>query len=271
MSEDTQPKAQFEKVWQKVPHEERREILTLAQSKALEVCALVTLFGCTAAFGLKTPFIMLLVAVLMPVLFQVVVTRALIQIKPQIAARYLMANHTATQYAQSLGFEQSTPKALFRGSIQALRESEEEIDPELAAEYAQETGIFAAKPREVWISLFSESLVMFSENCDGARLEFHRSIVEDLSISLDQPEDLDGNPISQQLIIETTGDNETQERWVVTSRHTSALLACERKVRFLVKRAEDLAANKLNEAPKQVAHSLFASKQLGATLEAVSH
>jgi hypothetical protein len=152
-----------------------------------------------------------------------------------------------------------------------LRASEEEIDPELAAEYAEESGALAASPKEVWITLFPESLLMFSENSGGARLEFNRSIIEGLSITLDQPEDLDGNPIAQQLIIHTTGEDESEERWLVTSRHPSALIACERKVRFLVKRAEISAAKKSEQTPRQVAHSLFASKELGANLEAVSH
>jgi hypothetical protein len=269
---DTNPlEAQFKKIWQKVPQEERSEILTRAQGKAVEVCSLVTIFGCTAAFGLDMPWILLGVAALLPVLFQVVVTRTWIDSKPQTIARYFMASRTATQYARALGITNPAPKTIFRGSLLPIREPDPAMDPEFATEYAEEVASATPIQKEVWISLFSDSLVMFSENPEGARLEFKSSILHDFAVNLDSPEDMSGNPLPQQLVIQAAEEDGSLSRWLVTSPHTSSLLACERKVRFFIQRAEALAAEQPLPAPEETSHSLFASNQLGATLEAVSH
>jgi hypothetical protein len=257
---------QFNKIWQKVPQEERSAILTRAQGKAVEVCALVAVFGCTAASGLAMPWILLGVATLIPVLFQVVVTRMWVEVKPQTVARYFMASRTASQYATALGVTNPSPKTIFRGSLLPIRESDPAVDPEFAAEYEEELAAVATVSKEVWIALFSDALLMFSENPEGARLEFRSSILHDFAVSLDSPEDLAGNALPQQLIIETEAGDESPSRWLVTSPHSSALLACERKIRFFVQRAQAVETEETLPAPAGTSHSLFASNQLGANL-----
>lgn len=271
MSDTNLPEAQLKKIWQKVPQEERNEMLTRAQGKAVEVCCLVTVFGCTAAFGLDMLWIMLGVAALIPVLFQVVIARMWLEIKPQTIARYFLASRTATQYAAALGVANPAPKTIFRGSLLPIREPDPAIDPEFAAEYAEEVDVGAPIPKEVWISLFSDALLMFSENPEGARLEFKSSILHEFSANLDSPEDMAGNSLPQQLVIEAAEGEGSIGRWLVTSPHTSCLVACERKIRFFVQRAQALAAEEALPAPEESSHSLFASNEFGATLEAVSH
>jgi hypothetical protein len=271
MSDTIQPEEQFKKIWQKVPQEERTAILSRAQSRAVEVCALLAIFSCAAAFGLHVPAIALGAAACLPLVYQVVVARTVLDIKPQTVARYFMATRTATQYAQALHSCEPTPKALFRGILQPIPEEAEDINPDFAEEYAEERMATVPDPKEVWISLFPDTLVMFSENQEGARLEFNSPILHDFSITLDSPEDLSGNPLPHQLVIETTNASAVPKRWLLTSPHTSSLLACERKARFFAQRAQTLADQPPLPAPRRGSHSLFASKQLGATLESVSH
>jgi hypothetical protein len=271
MSDTVQPEEQFKTIWQKVPQEERTDILARAHSKAVEVCALLAIFSCAAACGLKIPAIVLGAAALLPLLYQVVVARAVLDIKPQTVARYCMATRTATLYARALHSCEPTPRTLFRGILQPIPEELEEQTPDFVEEYAEESAGVAPVQKEVWISLFPDTLVMFSESREGARLEFTSPILHDFSMTLDSPEDLSGNPLPQQLVIETANPTASHKRWLVTSPHTSSLLACERKVRFFAQRAETAAKQKPLPAPKRASHSLFASKQLGATLEAVSH
>jgi hypothetical protein len=269
MSDDENSQAQFEQTWQKVPQEERRELLARSQAKALEVCLIVAIFGCTAAFGLSMPWILLGVAVLLPVLFQVVVARMWIEIKPQTVARYFVAIRTAMRYAAPLSASNPTLKTIFRGTVQPIGAANSGIDPEFAADYAEETPTHATLPREVWICLFPEALVMFSENRGGAKLEFIHSILEDFSAVLETPEDLNGAPLPSRLFIEVSDDIHTHSKWLVTSPHPSCLSTCERKIRFLIHRAQ--ATQESLPKPTQDSDSLFASRQLGGNLEHVSN
>jgi len=269
MSDDENSQAQFERTWQKVPQEERRELLARSQAKALEVCSIVAVFGCTAAFGLAMPWILLGVATLLPVLFQVVVARMWIEIKPQTIARYFVAGRTAMRYAEIFSSSNPTLKTMFRGTLQQLEEASDQIDPEFAAEYAEETTTQATLPKEVWICLFPDTLVMFSENPGGAKLEFIHSILEDFSAVLETPEGLNGAPLPSRLFIEVADNIESHTKWLVTSPHPSCLSTCERKIRFLIQRAQTTEESlpKLTNS----SNSLFASKQLGANLGSASN
>lgn len=269
MSEDQAHAAEFEQTWQKVPHEERRELLARSQAKALEVCFIVAIFGCTAAFGLSMPWILLGVAVLLPVLFQVVVARMWIEIKPQTVAHYFVASRTAMRYAELFSPSNPTLKTMFRGTLQPIDETTTGLDPEFAAEYAEESPSHANLPKEVWICLFPEALVMFSENTGGAKLEFIHSILEDFSAVLETPEDLNGSPLPSRLFIEVPDDSQTHSKWLVTSPHPSCLSTCERKIRFLIQRAK--IAQESPPKPTRGSNSLFASRQLGGNLEHMSN
>ncbi|MFN5063637.1 MAG: hypothetical protein ACK5GN_12420 [Pseudomonadota bacterium] len=271
MSETVAPDAALKKTWQKVPQEERNEILSRAQGKAIEVCSLVAVLGSAAAFGLQISWIAIGVVALLPVLFQTVVARSLLYIKPQTIARYYLAGRTAGQYALALHLFESSAKTIFRGVFGPLKEPSEDSDPEFAMDMAEELSATSNEQKEVWIALFSDALIMFSENTGGTRLEFSHSILRDFNLTLDTPEDATGTSLPPRLVIDAPDADGNPARWVVSTRHTSALVACERKVRFFTQRAKDMAALEAQHPPKRGSHSLFASKQLGATLEAVSH
>jgi len=271
MSDSEELEAQYKKIWQKVPTEERQQMLRAAHVKAVEVCSIVAFFGVTSAFSLSMQWILLCVAILVPVLFQVVVTRMWLDQKPKTIARYFMASRTASLYAKSKNFANPTLKTIFQGVLKPNPDLQTDIDSEVAEDYAEEVGTTAADPKEVWICLFPESLIMFSENSSGAKLEFCHSILTNCSIILETPEDFEGNPLPSHLSIETMAEDGSASKWLVTSQFASALVTCERKVRFFINRAEVLAAAEPPPAPEQDADSLFASDQVGATLESVSN
>lgn len=284
MSDPETPDAQFTRTWQKVPQEERDELLARAQEKAFEVCSVVALLGCSVAFGLDLTWILLGVAALLPILFQVVLMRHWVELKPQTVARYILAAHTAKQYARGLGVRNPTPRVLFRGSLMQLREPDPQIDEEFALDYAEElsaenttnsgAGYNAdlMNPKEVWISLFSDFMMMFSEAEGGAHIEFTSPILHDFAAVLDTPEDLDEAVTERQLTIEANAADGKPARWLLTTPHVSALLTCERKVRFFIHRAQAVAESEASAetealaAPEGTSHSLFASNQVGATL-----
>lgn len=268
MNNTVPPNTLFKNIWQKVPPEEQTEIMLGAQRKAIEACALVGVFGCTASFSLSMPWIFLCIAMLLPVLFQVLVTRTWVETKPLIIARYFLATRTAEQYAACFGAKPPKVKSIFYGSLLPLREPNPDIDPEFATEYEEEEAVEPIISKDVWVSLFPDHVLMFSENPEGARLEFQSSILHDFSAAFYQEEGQDDKSTSHQLVVETLDREGIPNRWLLTSPHVSALQAFERKIRFFSQRAQALAEQENLSTSHPEAHSLFASNQLDATLEA---
>ena len=254
--------------WQKMPAEEQRELLELAHGKGLEVCFLTAVFAAACAYGLKLPWILIGLALLLPFLYQVVVTRIWHEVKPQLIARYLVASKTAAKYAEFLHAPERDLKLIFRGAARHdIGDFNKYPNDEFAAEYAQEAMNKGAKAKDVWISLFSQSLIIFSENTGGAKIEFAGSLINNLSITLESPEGLDAKKSSKVLVIESRSSSGERTKWMISSRQQSALIACERKFRFFVQRELAKQAEKSTTPPRpEVSHAPFAAKRLGANL-----
>lgn len=224
-------------MWQKVPVEERRELATRAQGRALDVCLMLLALGCGAAIGLGQPYVLLGVAAFLPILFQVITSKTWLEIKPQMIVRYFVACMTARHFARHLEGQDMNLKLIFRGSLEPLEELDLEANSDLA-EFADE--IRAEKPpaKDVWVSLFSDSLIMISENVGGATLEFGQRGFDTLAVELQTPEDEYGRPLQSRLVLESRSERDgATDRWLLTSPHTTTLLACERKLRFFNQRA----------------------------------
>ncbi len=83
-------------------------------------------------------------------------------------------------------------------------------------------------PVPVWVTLFPDCVVMFSETPFGSRREFAHSIFEDLSASSESPEEDFG--AHKRLTISVHDETGAEHRWVLTSTHSAHLSACERKL-----------------------------------------
>jgi len=268
MAEDSALLLAQRETWQKMPAEEQRELLELAHGKGLEVCFLTAVFAAACAYGLKLPWILIGLALLLPVLYQVVVTRIWHEVKPQLIARYLVASKTAAKYAEFLHAPEREVKLIFRGEARhGINDFHHNPNDEFATEYAQEAMNKGEKAKDAWISLFPQSLIIFSENTGGAKLEFAGSLINNLSITLESPESLDAKKSSKVLVIESRSNSGERTKWVISSRQQSALIACERKFRFFVQRELAKQAGKTTTPPRpEVSHPLFAANRLGANL-----
>jgi hypothetical protein len=268
MAEDSALLLAQRETWQKMPAEEQRELLELAHGKGLEVCFLTAVFAATCAYGLKLPWILIGLALLLPVLYQVVITRIWHEVKPQLIARYLVASKTAAKYAEFLHAPERELKLIFRGSARPdIDDFHRDPNDEFAAEHAQEVANEEGKAKDVWISLFPQSLIIFSENTGGAKLEFAGSLINNLSITLEIPEGPEAKESPQILVIESRSNSGERTKWVISSRQQSALIACERKFRFFVQRELARKTEQAATPPQQqVSHAPFAAKRLGANL-----
>lgn len=229
MSETPSNIAQVKRAWHRVPEEEKRELLTNAKAKGLEACILLTLFGASGAFGLGMASILLGTAVLLPLLYQVISVRAWREGRPRLIAKYMVAEHTASQYAASMQSKDPAPKALFRGNLippmKLIAQKYPEIDPE----------DLQAHPIPVWVSLFPDHLIMISESDTGAKLEFAHSTLEHFRLITDHSEEADEPRDTME--IETDSPEGESTRWILKTPHTSAMLACEKKIRLFGERA----------------------------------
>jgi len=220
--------------WQKIPEEERTLLLAQAKAHAVEVSCLCAVIGITLATSFQSSWILLGTLTLVPLLYQVISTRLWLEIKPLTTARYFLAIVTSKLYAQSLNSKDPSLKLIFRGSLQPIPLSESSPEKE---EFQQELEEQKPLPRDVWISLFPDSLIMIAEGNEGAELAFGHSTLENFEVALDTPEDENGNSQPARLLIQTTLNDSIDSRWLLSSPHTTSLVACERKIRFFHQRS----------------------------------
>jgi hypothetical protein len=240
---DSQPLlTQLNEMWQKVPEEERREVLLRAQSKAVEACVILVIIGCTAGLSLHAPWILLCVVILLPILFQVISLQVWLNLKPDIVVRYFAASLTSQRYASLNNATDTNVKLIFRGLLEQipLENAEKSEETEL---FAEELALESSPAREVWVSLFPDSLVMIAEGDSGATLEFAHSTLENFAVALDSGEESAADSSTNRLLIQTGNEEQITGRWILTSPHPSTLAACERKIRFFNHRAAQAASH----------------------------
>jgi hypothetical protein len=240
MSDVTSVQEQIKQAWQRVPAGERRELSSKADLKGAQACLLAIIFGGTLSFCFKEPTILLALLAFCPVFYQVVATREWLEGKPRIAITYFVAEKTATRYARHVKASDSAARLLFKGTL---------IDP--TAETLNQTipGFIPNNP-SVWVALFYDRLIMFSEHAEGARLEFSQSIGEGLSVSSDATDD--PNEIPEALYLETKTEGEgAPKRWCLHSSYGECLAACERKIKLYSEQIQAEQARRAAEAAEK--------------------
>jgi hypothetical protein len=230
--------SQLNDMWQKVPEEERRDLLLRAQASAMEACALTAVVGCAAAFSLHAPVLVLCVALLLPVLFRVISIKLCVRMKPQTLLQYVVAAIASKRYAAATISKDTSLKLIFRGSLESvpLDDSAPETAPEVSEEDARSN---STTVRDVWISLFPDSLIMISEGDNGAHLEFAHSTLEDFVVALDSSENTESDSAMRRLLIQTGNEEQITGRWVLSSPYPSMLVECERKIQFLARKSAE--------------------------------
>lgn len=234
MSETENLDQALAEMWQKIPEEERTLLLAQAKAQGVEVCCLCAVIGLAVAISLQAQWIVLATLAFLPLLYQVVSTQRWLEIKPLITARYFLASMTSKLYAQTLRSQDPSLKLIFRGSLQEIPLNDSSAIPE---EFKDELEEEKPAPKDVWVTLFPDSIVMIAEGNEGAALAFGHSTLQDFEVALDTPEDSTNGTVPSRLVIQTTANDSIESRWILTSPHTDTLAACERKIRFFNQRA----------------------------------
>ena len=249
METSSENEALLADVWQKIPPEEKADLVAEAQATAISTVAILLMFAWGTAVGLHQPWFLWGAFCVVPFLFQVASAKAWNVVRPRAIVEYTAARATAIFYAKQARGEALVPTLQFKGTLE--RESSGDIsqeDEDFLMDNAQEK----RGPVPVWVTLFPDSLVMFSEGPDGSKKEFACSVFEDLSVS---PEAFDDNDLAQRRlgILLRTSDG-AENRWTLKSRNASHLSACERKLQnaiekrnFLLEQASHAKQNAIRE------------------------
>jgi hypothetical protein len=224
---ETTPENQalLDDVWQKIPPEEKQVVFTEAQTIGISTALILIMFGAAIGIGLKQPWFFWGSFAVVPFLFQVASAKAWNMAKPRIIVYYTAARATAVYYAQQVGGQNLVPSLQFKGTL-SKEVSQEDL--EKADSFMQDEGQEIRPPVSVWVTIFPDSVVMFSETPIGSRKEFACSIFEDISVGSDGFDEDSGE--QRKLSISLRDDQGTEQRWLLSSTHTGNLVACERKI-----------------------------------------
>jgi|LauGreDrversion4_2_1035121.scaffolds.fasta_scaffold04425_6 hypothetical protein len=227
--------ALLQDIWQKIPPQERAEVVTRAQSTAISTVLVVLMFGWAMAVGMREQWYFWGAFLIIPFAFQVATSKAWHSLKPKLIVEYTAARAAACHYAQQANGHLLVPQAQFKGFLERQFSDDQQSESDLITDRPEEP----RGPVPVWITLFPDSLVMFSETPFGSQREFAHTFSEDVSVSTEEMEEDFGD--QRRLMISARDEKGAERRWVLTSKYSALLTACQRKLLSAMERRQTLA------------------------------
>jgi hypothetical protein len=172
---------------------------------------------------------------IIPFAFQVATSKAWHSLKPKLIVEYTAARAAACHYAQQANGHLLVPQAQFKGFLERQFSDDQQSESDLITDRPEEP----RGPVPVWITLFPDSLVMFSETPFGSQREFAHTFSEDVSVSTEEMEEDLGD--QRRLMISARDEKGAERRWVLTSKYSALLTACQRKLLSAMERRQTLA------------------------------
>jgi len=248
-------------MWQRIPPEERLELLAAAQAKAIESIFIFLLMTLGAALGFKNPWIFWGSLVVVPFTFQTMTNKAWRIMKAQPILEYLTARSTARVFATLAEARDLEPALMFRAELVPVFTDTGDVDsPEAAFETPSGT--------PVWVTLFTDTLVIFSESKRGAQLELAHSLFKNFSIGGRGDDDGEEAPSNSVAIAVESHPGEIS-RWHIKSPHKAKLLACKRLSQSLITQYEQerkMSEQRRLERQKKASEKLVATRPPAAQL-----
>jgi hypothetical protein len=246
--------ALLQDIWQKIPSEERAAVVSQAQSTAISTILVVLMFGWAMAVGMREQWFFWGTFLIVPFAFQVATSKAWHSLKPKLIVEYTAARAAACFYAQQANGEYLVPQAQFKGVLEHAGSENPATEEELSPDRPDEP----RGPVPVWITLFPDSLIMFSETPFGSQREFAHHFSEDISVGTEElDEDFGG---LRRLIISVRDETGEERRWGLTSKYNAQLTACQRKLLSAMERrqalAEETALAKQNAIKQEIQAAL---------------
>ena len=232
-------------VWQKLPPEEKLNLFSEAKATGISTVVMTFIFATALAIGLKTPWVLWGTFFVLPMAFQIASGKAWRVIKPKALVEYSAARATACFFAAKVGGHNMNPSIILKGICrQQLPDSG---DDELLSDPEELERM--RTPKSAWITLFPDSIVIFSESPQGAVNELSRPLLDrDLSITSEEPDQFDEPQAPKTLIVTAKSEKGEMLRWTLSSPFADTLSAFERRFRSALT-ARDRIAESSSQDP----------------------
>ncbi len=231
-------------------------MVSKAQSTAISTILVVLMFGWAMAVGMREQWFFWGTFLIVPFAFQVATSKAWHSLKPKLIVEYTAARAAACFYAQQANGHYLVPQAQFKGLLEHAGSEDQPPQEDLSPDGPHEP----RGPVPVWITLFPDSLVMFSETPFGSQREFAHHFSEDISVTTEELEEDFGG--QRRLMISVRDETGEERRWGLSSKHTAQLTACQRKLLSTMERrqamAEQTALAKQNAIKQEIQAALEA-------------
>jgi hypothetical protein len=234
MATNSGNQALLQDIWQKIPPEEKSAIVSRAQSTAISAILVLLMFGWAMAIGMREQWYFWGTFLIIPFAFQIATSKAWHSLKPKLIIEYTAARATACFYAQQANGQKLLPTLQFKGFLERQLSDNQPTESDLSEEMLDRQ----PGPIPVWVTLFPDSLVIFSETPFGSHKEFAHSISEDISVGSEATEEEFGEP--RRVSISVRDEAGAERRWILTSTHATQLTACERKLQQSIERRNAL-------------------------------
>lgn len=231
-------------VWGRIPPEERLEVLANAQAKGVQAALLLLLMAFSVALGFKLPWIFFSSLLLVPFAFQIMCSKAWYMAKARPMLEYAAARATARLFALNSGARTYEPALIFRAELQPRVDGG-------GLDSADEQLLEQPSAKQVWVSLFPDTMVIVAEGANGARLELAHSLFENFSITAEGFDESD-EAGSKRVAIEVESRLGAVSRWNLESRYPATLLACERRTKaYIARHQREIEEQKQRELERQ--------------------
>lgn len=223
-------------VWRQIPPEEKLQIMNKAHAAGVlaTVIAIITLS--TIAVGLKQNWLIWGAIMCSPFVFQFASGKRWRTLRPKVMLEYLAARSAARRFAYSLGSKDMRVSLMFKGELEELFDEEHRTE-ELEAEIADH------KETAVWVSLFSDCVIMMSERYGGAEQELGYLLNDRVKFEGRSPAGEGDYSSNREIYISCQDRVKGDRRYRLTSPFPAALVVFEKKAIQFQK--EFIESNKL--------------------------
>lgn len=221
-------------IWQKIPPKEKVYLISRAQAHGLQVCLVVFTLAAAVAVGLKMPWAFWGSCFTLPFVFQLASARAWGSVKARVLVEYSAARSTACWYAKQVRARELNPTLVFKGTLERAAQDGSAVNESAWAAEFHDRG-----PVSVWVTLFPDSIVMFSETPRGARNELSFSLLDDFSAT---PEGFDDEPGAPRKIAIAHAQDGGVRNLTLTSEDGASIVVCERKLQIAIERRNAILA-----------------------------
>ena len=213
-------------IWKIIPPEEKIEVMAQSHCSGVLASMIFIVLFSTIAIGMQIRSLIWFSLIFSPIIFQYFSGIKWKKLKPKMILEYLAARSASRRYAYATNGRDLTLLVLFRGQF-ITKKNFGDIDP------GQVENSSEIIEKDVWISLFGDTIILISEAQNGAILEFGHFIdnkIRILSSSVN-----DKNVRNKSVTLSYTDKRTAVEMEVgIKSKYPGALYVFEKKLESLM-------------------------------------